>query len=237
MSRFFSFFIKDDNNFIVEGEEFHHLYKVLRLKEGEDVRLLNGKGKIFLGKIRKIEKDKAFVYVEKEFLFERKKPFLSFFVSLVPQDKRAIIVQKLTELGAFSISFFPSEFSKVNIKGELSKKEEKLRKVAIGAIKQSGNPYLPNIKILKSFKEIFDFKGDNFLLSQNGSFLIKSNMKKKKNINIFIGPEGGFSEKELNEFRKRDIEEIKISENVLRTETAAISSAAIFSYLKETECF
>ncbi len=236
MSRFFSFFVKDEN-FIVEGDDFHHLYKVLRLKEGEEVRLLNGKGKVFFGRIKKIEKSKAFVSVEKEYFFERKKPFLNFFVSLVPKDKRAVIVQKLTELGAFSIFFFPSEFSKVNIKGELSKKEEKLRKIAVGAIKQSGNPYLPNIRILRSFKELFDYEGDNFLLSQNGSFLIKLNMDEKEKVNIFIGPEGGFSKRELEGFRRRNFEEIKISENVLRTETAVISSAAIFSYLKEIECF
>ncbi len=236
MSRIDSFFIENNEN-IIKGDEFHHLSKVLRKKTGDKVRLLNGKGEISWGEIYKIERERAYVKVLEKKIYKKKFPSLNFFISFVPREKRNLIVQKLTELGVSSINFFPSKYSKVAyIKKE---KEKKLVKVSIGAIKQSGNPFLPKIKFLNSFDEILKLKGKNIFLSQEGNFLIKFNMKEDffKQINILVGPEGGFSDEEIKSIRENGFEEMKISENILRTETAAISSAAIISYLTEVKCF
>ncbi len=238
MSREYTFFIENDN-FTIEGEEFYHLSKVLRLKEGENIRLLNGKGDVFFGKILKVEKRKALVSVERKEVYKRKSPYINVFISLVSQEKRGMIVQKLTEMGIHSIFFFPSSFSKVSLSGGKKRKEEKLRKIAVGALKQSGNPFLPYIRILDKFEELLDFAGKRILLSQDGDFLIKLDMaaEREKNINLIVGPEGGFSPEEKNFFKSNGFSEMKISRNVLRTETAAISGAAIISYILEVRCF
>ncbi len=236
MSRIDSFFIENNEN-IIKGDEFYHLTKVLRKRNRDKVRLLNGKGEIFFGEIFKIEKDRAFVNIFEKKTYKKSFTSLNFFISLVPHEKRSLIVQKLTELGVSSINFFPSRYSKIgSIKKE---KEKKLVKVAIGAIKQSGNPFLPEIMFKSSFEEILKLNGKNIFLSKEGEFLIKSNMKENffTQINIIVGPEGGFSKEEIKDIREKGFEELKISENILRTETAAISSAAILSYLMEVKCF
>ena len=236
MSRIDSFFIDNDEN-IIRGDEYHHLSKVLRKKTGEKIRLLNGEGDIFFAEITEIRKDKAYVKILEKKSYKKKEVAINLFISFVPKEKRNLIVQKSTEIGVFSVNFFPSRYSKIDsIKKD---KENKLVKVAIAAIKQSGNPFLPKINFLKSFQEVLNVKGEKIFLSKDGDFLIKSFMKKElpSHINVLIGPEGGFSEEEIKAIKENGFKEMKISENTLRTETAAISSAAILNYLTEVKCF
>jgi len=236
LSRIDSFFTENGEP-IIESDEFYHLSKVLRKKEGDKVRLLDGKGNIFFGEISKIEKRRAFVRVLEKKSYKKRAPSINFFIAFVPQEKRGLITQKLTELGVSSINFFPSKYSKI---GALKEgKEKKLLKIAIGAIKQSGNPFIPEITFLNSFEEILKIADIKILLSQDGEFLIKSIMKKEQNfsINIVLGPEGGFSKGEIEAMKKNNFIKMKLSENILRTETAAISAAAIMGYITEAQCF
>ncbi len=236
------FFVENINNLVIENEEFHHLKKVLRKEEGDKIEVLNGKGVKIIGYIKKIYSDYA--EIEKEQLIEQEKPdfHLSVCIAFLPSDKLNFVVRKLTEIGVSSINIFPSLYSKINkIKGNIEKKHKKLRNVAISAIKQSGNLFLPEINILKKFNDIFDMEYDlKILLSQNGEYLIKSGMfvcDNKFSVCLTVGAEGGFSTEEIELFKKNNFMECKINTNTLRSETAAISGALLIKYLSEFQCF
>jgi 16S rRNA (uracil1498-N3)-methyltransferase len=236
------FFTANIDNPIIEKEEFYHLRKVLRKKEGDEIKVLNGNGIEITGIIKKIHKD--FAEFKPEKIIKKEKPVFSLNINIafLPSDKLNFIIQKLTEIGVSKINIFPSIRSKINkITNNIMNKEEKLRKVAISAIKQSGNLFLPQITITDKFDKILK-QNHNYkiLLSQSADYLIKSDMFKCENnfsISLSIGAEGGFTLKETEMFEKNGFIKVKINENTLRAETAAIGGALLIKYFMERQCF
>ena len=136
---------------------------------------------------------------------------LNIFIAII-QDKERLrfIIEKLTELSVNSISIGPTEHSQ-----KLKINSEKLEKWSISAVEQSGNAFKPEIYLVdkldfKKFKHAFDISGEN----------IKNNLDQK---DIAIGPEGGWSDKEIENFDYIS----KIADFTLRTETASILGVSL----------
>lgn len=235
------FFTENIDNLRIEKDEFYHLKKVLRKKEGDKIIVLNGQGVEITGTIKKIHKDFAEFNIDK--ILKKDKPAfrLNINIAFLTSDKLNIIIQKLTEIGVSNINIFPTVRSKLNKINSISKKGEKFRKVAISAIKQSGNLFLPEITIIDKFDKILN-QNHNYkiILSQSAEYLIKSNMfkcEKGFSISLTIGAEGGFTSEETDMFEKHGFINAKINENTLRAETAAIGGALLIKYFMEKQCF
>ncbi len=150
------------------------------------------------------------------------------FASIIKGDNFDLVVQKTTELG---VDHIIPVISDRTIKKNVNL--ERLQRIAIEASEQSGRVSIPKIhQPVKLKQAISDFmqeeKGGKLLLChQDGSDFgkVKPNLKGK--IGILIGPEGGWSDVEMKLFDDRKIQKIRIGENVLRAETAAISAAAL----------
>lgn len=228
---------EDKINIKITGDEFHHLSKVLRAKIGDEIFVTNGKGLIAEAKLIKISRNDCEVELIKFQKFERRKTQLIALLPILKQEERfEFALEKLTELGIDEIQPFTSERTvKKNFRYERSKK------ILIAALKQSKNPFLPELKSLSKFEDfISELQPDDFVLygddRGNNILEIQNHLQKLavKRFIITVGPEGAFTEDELNLLKKVNSVPIKLGEFRLRSETAIISLASqlkIFSEL------
>ncbi len=189
----------------LSDEKLHHLKNVLRIKDMDEIKISNGKGKIYFGNL-----DGNVVSLKSNQEFERKNDIDVFISFIQDKDRLRFIVEKLTELSVSSISFGPTDHSQ-KIKVDL----DKFNIWSISAVEQSGNAFKPDIFISNNL----DFEKFNHGLDITGKH-IKGNNNKK---NIAIGPEGGWSNNEKDKFKYLS----NIGDFTLRTETASILGVSL----------
>lgn len=216
MHCFYTDFDKSDKQIALPDSELKHL-KVIRLKDNENFAVSNGKG-LFA----RCSLDGDLIKIKEIFEnYNENKIKVNLFCAII-QDRGRIewLVEKATEMGVNKLVFFPSEFSQ-KIKLNL----ERLNKKAIASLKQSNRSILPEIKILNSINEISDFGIENIIIAdQFGNDINFDNLSE---INLFVGPEAGFSNKDIEYFDTNyKIKKIKLSNSILRTETACIAILA-----------
>ena len=191
---------------ILEDSKLHHLKKVLRMNDFDNVNISNGMGQLFFGQL---VNDKVEIISQKKFQREVE---ISIFVPYLREKNRfRFMVEKLVELNVCRINIGKTENTQ-NTNVDISR----VHSWAISALEQSGTPFYPEIEISDTidysiFDTCFDVTGD----------MLKKDSKK---VNTFaIGPEGGWSPNELLNFKYK----YKISDFSLRTETAAISAVSL----------
>lgn len=234
-------FIEEDLNtgdFInVSQEEANHLLKVLRHKVGDKFEICNNTGKVALAEIVSIEGKKLEACIESVYMSElepERKIYV--FQGLSKGTKMELVVQKATELGAYAVVPVKMEFSVVKLKDECSK-TERWQKVAFEAAKQCKRAVVPKVYTPVEFDEAIEMLSELDLAfipyecEKDGSLkkLLTEN-KGANSIGFVIGPEGGFSEKEISLAEKNGISRITLGKRILRTETAAIATIAVLMY-------
>ena len=193
------------NELQLSDDKLHHLKNVLRMKDMDEIKISNGKGKLHYGNL-----DGNIVTLKSSEEFERKNE-IDIFVSFIQdKDRLRFIIEKLTELSVNSISFGPTDHSQ-KIKVDF----DKLNKWSISAVEQSGNAFKPDIFITNNL----DFEKFNHGLDITGENIIENNSIK----NIAIGPEGGWSDNEKDSFKYLS----NIGDFTLRTETASILGVSL----------
>lgn len=220
--------LKQDSRFTLSGDSHHILTRVLRMKSGDPIQILNGNGKIASATLSGVGKKSVDVEIRDVVWKPRPKIEISLYIGCLKGEKLSWVVQKCCELGVVGIHFFLSENS---VAMKSSAILEKANKTAIEALRQSGNPYLPEFSFHKNIEEI-KISNDsgiwNLFLHEKEetdfNFLLKKPEPAK--IRLFVGPEGGFSESEKLRFIGQGCYSIRIAPYVLRSETAAVSSVA-----------
>ncbi|MGB9780039.1 16S rRNA (uracil(1498)-N(3))-methyltransferase [Caldanaerobacter sp.] len=222
----------------VEGKDFHHLIHVLRYRVGDKIVVSNMKEE-YLGRIEKIEKERAILFLEEKVETKAESPLEVFlFQGILKADKMDLIVQKCTEIGVRRIIPFVSEFSVVDIKrANIDKKVERWKKISQEACKQSGRNIMPEIFAPISFEEAIEKAMECELAIIPYEKEEKKRLKEvlkdvedAKKIGIFIGPEGGFSQREIEKAINNGIVPVTLGPRILRAETAAIAVSAIIMY-------
>ncbi|MBW6408511.1 RsmE family RNA methyltransferase [Clostridium weizhouense] len=226
------------------GEDVKHIYKVLRLSEGEKVVLNNCEGTEYLGEIAFVGKQEVVVNIINVLDIDNEsKVKITLFQGLPKGQKMDLIVQKGTELGI--TEFVPTITSRVDvkIKGEF-KKLDRLNRIALEASKQSKRSIIPKVREVINFDEALEelIKMDLLLVPYENAeeFGIKTLVKelnKKgldinniKNIGILIGPEGGFEEEEINILKEKGAYIVTLGNRILRTETAGFVATSLIQY-------
>ena len=189
----------------LSDEKLHHLKNVLRIKDMDEIKISNGKGKIYFGNL-----EGNVVSLKSNQEFERKNDIDVFISFIQDKDRLRFIVEKLTELSVSSISFGPTDHSQ-KIKVDL----DKFNMWSISAVEQSGNAFKPDIFISNNL----DFEKFNHGLDITGKHITENNSIK----NIAIGPEGGWSNNEKDRFKYLS----NIGDFTLRTETASILGVSL----------
>jgi 16S rRNA (uracil1498-N3)-methyltransferase len=207
----------------------HQLKNVFRLRTGDKVIMFNGDGQDNECLIQGFQKDK----VELEIQASRSSRYIStqdiwLCVAIVKKDTFEWIAEKATELGVSHIIPVLSERSE-----KKSLNMERLEKIVIEASEQSGRGTIPTIHPVVTLAEAVDqVKGLDVIVAfhTEGELSQGDTSDKAKSIALFIGPEGGWSEREVELFHKENVSVKSLGKQVLRAETAAIAAMIKISF-------
>ena len=236
MQRYFS---NIDNNFFVHftPDDEHHILHVMRMKKGDEIEVVSD-GKVFLCRIDNLHPLEVSVIHEIENDVELKECITLLF-ALTKGDKIDLVLQKATELGVKKVALIESERTVVKYEGkDIDKKLARFNKIMKEASEQSHRlvvPELLGIYNLKNLpKEIFsDINYVAYEKDANDISGAFSKLEKGKSISILIGPEGGFSEQEINRLTEQGFIRTSLGKRILRAETAAIYALSVIGYLLE----
>lgn len=208
----------------------HRLKNVLRKKENDKVVLFNGNGFDYFSEILAIKKDSiVFEILKKEAIINLLNKKVHVFLSCIRKNRFEVALEKLTEIGVINLTPIITDRTQV----KFDKIQDRFLKIIIEASEQSGKASLLNLNNTLNFKDAFELAikdNDylNVLLDPSGENLNTfKNIANYDNFNLFIGPEGGFSELEIDLARQNKFLITKISQFTLRSETAAILAAGL----------
>ena len=219
-------------NFIskLKKPQSHYLTKVMRIKIGEYFSLFNNNGE-WLAKINNISKGLVEFSIQEQ--LRHKENIIEIWLAFSPikSNYSSFMIQKATELGV--TKFIPIIFDRTIVRKINS---ERLEKITIEATEQSNRinpPLLEKSQSLKNFLKKNEKKIDLIFTDLNTkNKKIELNKNSRKPLCIIIGPEGDFSENERKIILDFEgVKPFKISQNILRSETAAISSISILNYI------
>lgn len=210
---------------ITDKELLSQLKKVLRVGSGDSLILLDGSGKEYFTKVEKISKDVLTGNVEKVSKNQNESELkITLFQAIGKKDKFEWVLQKGTEIG---ISEFVPIITERTEKLGLNR--ERLEKVLKEAAEQSERGVIPKLGELQEFEDaIKNSEGGKMLLDRSGENIKYHELQiTVRALNLFVGSEGGFTEKELEIAENHGAKIISLGKTVLRTETAGIVAAAI----------
>jgi 16S rRNA (uracil1498-N3)-methyltransferase len=228
--RFFAADISLKDSVSVVSDEFYHLTRVLRKKTGDIIELFDAMGTLAVGEIVNVEKVSAVVSVKERHSIAKAETETVVCPSILKRKAMDLLVEKLSEMGIDEIR--PVIFSRTDVKF----KEESLkrwRKISVESLKVNGKLW-PT--------EIFPPVNINSIVSLSGKFksrIIFDIEGSKSGISLsfpaiaVVGPPGDFTDMEKDNLKKNDFMDININDAVMKSETAAISAAAIMKLFKK----
>jgi 16S rRNA (uracil1498-N3)-methyltransferase len=220
---------------LADPELIHQMVNVFRFKISDKVILFDGRGSEFEAEIMTTSKKEISFKILKssqgvssalggDSLASKN---VSLYLALIKKGNFELAVEKCTEVGVAEIHPIISERSE---KKDLN--IERLNKIVKEASEQSGRLTLPKVYDVKSLEEAVTQvvnEGKVCVAFDPGGE--KHNLVSQDNIAIFVGPEGGWSDAELDVFKKNKFKTVSIGENVLRAETAAIVGSSLLLIL------
>jgi 16S rRNA (uracil1498-N3)-methyltransferase len=198
-------------------EEQHHAH-VVRVREGEEVEVFNGRGAAFVAKYSADGLEITGMAPDRE-----ARTALHLAMAIINLDKFDIVLQKATELGVRSI--IPLVTDRVEIRAERYRgKAERWRKIVFEAVKQSGRSIIPLVEEPAPFGEIVKRDGLKIVFDADEQ---PADWQPTDAATLFIGPEGGWSEDEMRLAREHGCAFQRLGVRRLRAETAAIVATAL----------
>ena len=225
------------------GDDVNHMKNVLRMRSGEAFTAADENGEFYRCEIEELEKTQVtakILWKEKGNAELSSKIYL--FQGLPKSDKMELIIQKAVELGAYEI--IPVATKRAIVKLDAKKEASKLKRwqaIAEGAAKQSGRMLIPQISEVKTYGEALQMAREldiNMIpyecaRGMDGTREIFGSIKPGMSVGIFIGPEGGFEESEVEKAKEQGIHPVTLGRRILRTETAGLTTLSILMYLLE----
>ncbi len=225
-----------DATLVLSEEESKHCINVLRMKDNDELILVDGIGGYYKAKITQAHSKKCEVnIVETQKDFQKRN--FNLHIACAPtksSDRFEWFLEKATEIGLDKITPIQCEHSERTVV-----KPERLQKVLIAAMKQSLKAYLPVLEETLSFKKLIEqtktFEGQKFIAHcyPGEKKRLAEVYEKNKNILILIGPEGDFSKAEIELALSHGFEAVSLSNSRLRTETAALVACHTVNLMNE----
>lgn len=226
-----------ENSIFITGEDAHHIQKVLRCREGEEVVLCDKEGTDYLCEYTRFEKDKVEAKIKESFPCDvEPKVHITLFQGLPKAEKMEWIIQKCVELGISSIVPVTTQRCVVKLNQKEEKKLQRWSKIAESAAKQSGRGRIPSIGRVLTFSQAIEeaSKMDGGIIpyekEMDGGIRQFVKSFQGKSIGIFIGPEGGFTTEEVLQAQDSGIVSVSLGKRILRTETAGMVATALLLY-------
>ena len=219
----------------LQGGEFRHLQRVLRLREGDAVTLFDDAGIEHDGVILSLSPRVATVRVLKSAAPARESPVAITLYQGVPKGRKLdLVVEKATELGVVSIVPFVSAFGAASV-AATGGKRERWERIALSAAKQSGRTTIPTLGATLTFPEVLTAAAamDRALLFFEDAAPAPVALpdgaaaNRPKTAAVIVGPEGGFSAEEVTRAMNAGVVVCGLGPRILRTETAALVATAL----------
>ncbi len=232
-----------DGKVIITGSDVNHMKNVLRMKPQDEILVSDGQGQDYCCRIKSIDQESVVAeVVEKTFEGTELPAELYLFQGLPKGDKMELIIQKAVELGAKAV--IPVATRRAVVKLDEKKAEKKIQRwqaIAEGAAKQSRRSMIPKVEKMMNWKEALAYAASfdlNLIPYENYKDMqetkqILQGVKEKRKIGIFIGPEGGFEEEEVDLAREQGVKPISLGKRILRTETAGLTILSVLGFLLE----
>ena len=211
----------------LDKSQSHYISKVMRTQENEIFSLFNSSGE-WEAKILNITKSIVEFEITNQIRQKENQKELWLAFSPIKSNYFNFMIQKATELGI--TKFVPIIFERTVVR-KLNK--ERLEKVIIEATEQSNRINIPTLEDATNLEDFLKSSEMNLIFTDLNSNNKKVDLEKLTNkpVCIVVGPEGDFSENERGKILSfKDVQAIKINENILRSETAVISAISIINY-------
>ena len=229
-----------NNNLELTNNEAHYINKVMRIKTGKEIFIANGEGSLW--KAIKVKNDSLKIsHLQKPYLFQKQEIYLLGIAVVIPKSGFEDILKMCTEIG---IDFIQPLFSErqVNKNLNFTKKILRWNSIINEAVEQSERLWKPSIlkgmDIIEWLKRRDNQESVSISVTrEDTSFDLNQWLKKQQEIinrkgGIFwnvIGPEGGWSSREIDFFNENNNTFVKLSETILRTSTASINASSILN--------
>ena len=229
----------EDGLIRITGSDVNHIKNVLRIRQGEEMLVSDGTGRDYLCQAEEIAGQEVTVRILEIEEEGRELPSrIWLFQGLPKSDKMDLIIQKAVELGAFRI--VPVATKNTVVKLDPKKEEAKVKRwqaIAESAAKQSKRSLVPRVSGIMTLKEAFDYVESQGFSVRLIPYEHEAGMDGTKteldaagpgqDIAVFIGPEGGFDEREIELALSKGVRPISLGRRILRTETAGLALLSV----------
>ena len=224
------------------GTDVNHISNVLRMKQGEEVWISDDGQNEYRCAIQAYSADEVLLHIiyaqEPDYELPSR---IYLFQGLPKADKMELIIQKAVELGAYEIIPVETKRCVVKLDGKKAAKVERWQQIAESAAKQSKRMLIPNVHQVLSFKEALKYAESmdirlipyELAKGMQETKEILAAIEQGQSIGIFIGPEGGFEEKEVEAAISEGAKPITLGKRILRTETAGLAILSVLMFQLE----
>lgn len=224
---------------LITGEDAHHLIKSLRVKVGETIIVCNGEGIDYSARVEKIDIDAVLAkLIEEVYLNSEPDLKVKLYTAITKGEGFEYAIRKCVEAGVYKIIPTVTERTVVDLpKSKFAKKHERWNKISSEAAKQSGRSLIPPVVDPIDFKAALnELSSDELTVIcyvEEGTLTLKDAFRgysKNKTINVFIGPEGGFTKQEIDLAVIKGAKKVTLGNRILKAETAGFFVTAIAMY-------
>ncbi len=218
----------------MEGEAAHHLGRVLRAQTGQLYELSDGE-RVWLGRIERVSRDRVQFALVEELPAIHPSVDITLLLSVVKFDAFEWAIEKATELGVSAIVPLAAERSEKALLTAATKRAERWKKILLEASQQSRRVRVPTLHPLTMLDDAFSnaTDGARLCLSERAeapSLKTALSNAKAQSATVAIGPEGGWTDRELEVALQNEFRQVSLGRMILRTETAVIAALASLNY-------
>jgi 16S rRNA (uracil1498-N3)-methyltransferase len=214
---------------LIEGQEAQHISRVLRHQIGDILHITNGRGDVAKGSISTITKNRVTLSIsERHFLEKPPSANIILAIGIIKQrDRLEMLIEKATEIGVGTICLMQtsrSERSNIRL--------DRLEAIAISAMKQSLQAWVPIVR-LATIEEALEGSSQSYIAHEqpmDTKLTRFDGVDISQPLTLFVGPEGGFTDEEVQKVVNGGSKVVDLGENRLRAETASLKLLSMISY-------
>lgn len=218
----------------MEGEAAHHLGRVLRAQTGQLYELSDGE-QVWLGRIENVTRDRIQFALLEQLPAFHPSVNVTLLLAVVKFDAFEWAIEKATELGVSTIVPLAAERSEIGLVAAAKKRSDRWKKILLEASQQSRRIRVPTLQSVRVLDDAFsdDSEGLRLCLSERPeapSLKTALSNIKAQSATLAIGPEGGWTDRELEVARQNAFREASLGRRILRTETAVVTALASLNF-------
>ena len=244
MSRFFvkPEDVQDKYIYLTDKNDLHHMKKVLRMSEGDEMDISDGSAWEYHVEIESLgDKEAVLLILDKQKFAREPELLVTLYQGIPKASKMEEIIQRCVELGVNSVVPVFMERTVVVDKGNFGKKLDRWQKISDEAVKQCKRGIIPDVQDTVKFKEalpmlqnhdliLFPYENEDDRTIKDCLREVVASGNRPKTVAIIIGPEGGFADKEAAMLDEIGAHRVSLGKTILRTETAGPAALAMTMY-------